>query len=603
MAKSKIDKDDIKRLVENTSNPTSTTSVYSAKYVDDNYATSTDVQTAVASVFKLKGNIADKTALLALTNVKQGDVYNAQSAFTLINGQNVQNVKAGDNIVCLSDAATSVDANWDNLCGNIDYDDLGDMPVATDTKVGGIMIGYIEGLDANFLKGKEPSDFAAVDHGHSDLHSHDNKDILDDITAAFTTELETSYDGAVNNSHTHDNLDALDNVSGVNTGDEDTTTIGSLINEATAKTTPVDADMVGLMDSDIAASNVMKKLSWVNIKATLKAYFDTLYTILGFYSVKVGSTYITAASNQDTIEFVAGTNVLLTPDADEKKLTIASTYRAIKVNNSQYISSGAINFLGIDGVQITPYLVGTGAQELRLDFSTDPNVLISFLGALPVFDLWTSGMGVFFLGYGNTYYNTPNPVCGTDTQSQKIEGFLTHYKDGNFNSFTFHDIRTNKMYISSSFWNGEDKIQIDWKRLITCTDLSEAEEIDAEFASGKWEIVLFGESSSATIENYNKEDEIYINISAYEDYVANLYNQTPAHLGVFTFTHNLKFIAATPDPPQIQFIANGIVIATAPAYTDPNTIPNDINLIEFTFKMFYSPSQSAVTTTVSNTIY
>ena len=36
MAKSKIDKDDIKRLVENTSNPSSTTSVYSAKYVEDN---------------------------------------------------------------------------------------------------------------------------------------------------------------------------------------------------------------------------------------------------------------------------------------------------------------------------------------------------------------------------------------------------------------------------------------------------------------------------------------------------------------------------------------------------------------------------------------
>ena len=56
---------------------------------------------------------------------------------------------------------------------------------------------------------------------------------------------------------------------------ETTTTIGSLINGATAKTTPVDADMVGLMDS--AASNVLKKLSWANIKATLKTYFDGLY--------------------------------------------------------------------------------------------------------------------------------------------------------------------------------------------------------------------------------------------------------------------------------------------------------------------------------------
>jgi len=45
---------------------------------------------------------------------------------------------------------------------------------------------------------------------------------------------------------------------------------------ATGKTTPVDADQLPLVDS--AASNVLKKLTWANAKATLKAYFDTLYT-------------------------------------------------------------------------------------------------------------------------------------------------------------------------------------------------------------------------------------------------------------------------------------------------------------------------------------
>ena len=167
----------------------------------------------------------------------------------------------------------------------------------------------------------------------------------------------------------------------------------------------------------------------------------------------------------------------------------------------------------------------------------------------------------------------------------------------------FHDVRTNKMYISSNFWDEDEQIQIwnDWKRLITCTDLSEAEEVLAVLDSNKWNIELFGESSSATIEDYEEKDDIYINITAYETYVLNRYNQ--GHLGVFTFTHNLKFIDPTPNPPQIQFIANGIVIATAPAYTDPNTITTSINLIEFTFKIFYSPSQSAVTTTVRNTIY
>jgi hypothetical protein len=50
---------------------------------------------------------------------------------------------------------------------------------------------------------------------------------------------------------------------------------GANIHAATAKTTPVDADEVGVIDS--AASNVLKKVTWVNIKATLKTYFDTLY--------------------------------------------------------------------------------------------------------------------------------------------------------------------------------------------------------------------------------------------------------------------------------------------------------------------------------------
>jgi hypothetical protein len=61
----------------------------------------------------------------------------------------------------------------------------------------------------------------------------------------------------------------------VDTGNETTTTTGTLINGATPKATPIDADQIGLMDS--VASNILKKLSWANIKATLKTYFDTLY--------------------------------------------------------------------------------------------------------------------------------------------------------------------------------------------------------------------------------------------------------------------------------------------------------------------------------------
>lgn len=52
---------------------------------------------------------------------------------------------------------------------------------------------------------------------------------------------------------------------------ETTTTIGTLIDGATAKTTPVDADMFGIMDS--AASNILKKLSFANLRTWLLGYF------------------------------------------------------------------------------------------------------------------------------------------------------------------------------------------------------------------------------------------------------------------------------------------------------------------------------------------
>jgi hypothetical protein len=61
--------------------------------------------------------------------------------------------------------------------------------------------------------------------------------------------------------------------------DETTTTIGSLISGAIDKNPPVDADVIGLSDS--AAGGILRKLSWTNIKATLKSYFDTLYDALG----------------------------------------------------------------------------------------------------------------------------------------------------------------------------------------------------------------------------------------------------------------------------------------------------------------------------------
>lgn len=57
-----------------------------------------------------------------------------------------------------------------------------------------------------------------------------------------------------------------------------TSDIAGLTHAATSKATPVDADELPLVDS--AASNVLKKLTCSNLKATLAAYIATLYVAL-----------------------------------------------------------------------------------------------------------------------------------------------------------------------------------------------------------------------------------------------------------------------------------------------------------------------------------
>lgn len=74
------------------------------------------------------------------------------------------------------------------------------------------------------------------------------------------------------------------------------------IHGAAAKTTPVDADEFPLADS--ADSFTVKKVTWANIKAALKAYFDTLYQPLA--SALTSWAAITRASGFDT--FVATPN-------------------------------------------------------------------------------------------------------------------------------------------------------------------------------------------------------------------------------------------------------------------------------------------------------
>lgn len=79
----------------------------------------------------------------------------------------------------------------------------------------------------------------------------------------------------------------------------------------TAKTTPIDEDLLALGDSTSSFS--LKKLSWANIKATLKTYFDTLY--------------VTLSGNQTIADIKTFTSspIVPTPTAQDNSTKVATT--------------------------------------------------------------------------------------------------------------------------------------------------------------------------------------------------------------------------------------------------------------------------------------
>ena len=77
--------------------------------------------------------------------------------------------------------------------------------------------------------------------------------------------------------------------------------MASSINGATSKATPVDADELALTDS--AASFGLKKLTWLNLKDTLKTYFDTVYataSAIANFAQKGGNSDITSLTGLTT---------------------------------------------------------------------------------------------------------------------------------------------------------------------------------------------------------------------------------------------------------------------------------------------------------------
>lgn len=105
----------------------------------------------------------------------------------------------------------------------------------------------------------------------------------------------------------------------------------------TSKTTPVDADLIPLSDS--TSTFGIKKLSWANIKATLKTYFDTLYVTLSGNQTIAGVKTFTSSP------------IVPTPTAQDNSTKVATTAyvdgKMVLRTAVNSTSGTAIDFTGI----------------------------------------------------------------------------------------------------------------------------------------------------------------------------------------------------------------------------------------------------------------
>lgn len=197
----------------------------------------------------------------------------------------------------------------------------------------------------------------------------------------------------------------------------DSSDIAAETHAATSKSTPVDADEIPLVDS--AASFILKKLTWDNLKATLKTYFDTFYGAgaLDGWADDTGETWIYASgsaggtatftvSGDKTAKYTVGTRIKLTQTTVKYFVVIADPVFS-SGNTTITISAGTDYTLANDAISANYHSYAANPQGYPGWFNYNFNVtgFSSFTSSFGVFSL-TGRVCVIAMRYAGTSNST-----------------------------------------------------------------------------------------------------------------------------------------------------------------------------------------------------